>query len=320
VPQLSYDQVKQLWVNAGGDPAYAPIAAGIAWGESRWITDAVNPNSPDYGLWQFTYAGNMNAIRRDRWGSPESLLTDPQRQANAIVAEYGNRLQNARVGFGGNPADPSTADVIFRVWDAATQGRLDPPTDQQVLLWTSHDLATPRSGGTSGVLPDPLTGGSAIGAGGSVEGATTAAAEKFGCNLGTKGFSLSTPNLLGNWGSQDIASGIGNACQLKALTGGLFVGVGVGLLLTGAVLVVSQTGAGKKAVGAASGLIPGAGTVRSLQSSNRLPVERVNPGAEQRAAFDAANPSPARQEATRRARSGTLGARSYTMDDLADLF
>jgi len=101
--------------------------------------------------------------------------------------------------------------------------------------------------------------------------------------------------------------------------------VGFSLLVTGAILVAMSTRTGSKAVGAAAGLVPGGSVLKSLgrggSSRTRLPRITAETEAESRANYDARNPSPARQEATRRARSGNLGVTSYTMDDLAsDLF
>lgn len=304
--QLTYDQVKQLWIDAGGNPAWAPVAAGLAYGESGWRTDAVNPNSPDYGLWQLTYAGNLNERRRAMYGAPEQLLQNPAAQAQAVVKEYGPNLEFVRIGFGGG-GDMSKADVFYQVWSAKTGGTLTPANDADTLNWIGHILSDPRGGGAGGTLPNAT--GDAI-AGGAVEGATTAAdSTKHGCSVNPGGFSV-------------LGSGkIGTRCQIKALAGGLIVGVGVTLVVTGAVLVAMQTGVGKSAANSVTGLVPGGGLIKSLGgSSSRFPRVTAETEQESRANYDARNPSPERQQATRRARSGNLGVSSFTMDDLADMF
>jgi hypothetical protein len=101
------------------------------------------------------------------------------------------------------------------------------------------------------------------------------------------------------------------------------VGVGVSVMVTGAILLAMNTKAGKTAADVATGLIPGGGAVKALRNrggKNRFPKVTAETRQESRAAFDARNPSPARQEAERKARSGNLGARSFSMDDLADMF
>lgn len=53
--QYSYGQLKSLWNQNGGNPAYADIAAAVAMAESGGKSDASNTNtngSIDRGLWQ----------------------------------------------------------------------------------------------------------------------------------------------------------------------------------------------------------------------------------------------------------------------------
>lgn len=53
--RLSYGQLEQLWVDAGGNPKFKAIAAAIAMAESGGVINAVNHNtngSTDRGLWQ----------------------------------------------------------------------------------------------------------------------------------------------------------------------------------------------------------------------------------------------------------------------------
>lgn len=52
---LSYAQLEQLWVDAGGNPAQKAIAAAIAEAESSGVQNATNQNSNgtiDRGYWQ----------------------------------------------------------------------------------------------------------------------------------------------------------------------------------------------------------------------------------------------------------------------------
>jgi hypothetical protein len=244
-------------------------------------------------------------------------MADPDLQARAVIAEYGPNLELVRTGFGGAPGKPETADVIYQIWQGWNGGTQQAPPDDVVRRWINSTLSAPKSGGPAST-PEEITGDSST----TLAGGGGGSSEKVGCNKGSKGFSFETPNIIGNFGSQTIASGIGNACQLKALAGGLLVGVGFGLLVTGAIMVAMNTRVGSKVAGTAAGLIPGGSALKRVGGSgSRFPRVTAETQAESRANFDARNPSPARQQAARQARSGTLGARSYSMDDLAsDLF
>ena len=307
MPVLTYDQVKELWIRNGGSPSVAPLAAGLAYGESRFKTDAVNAQgSPDYGLWQLTYAGTTGPDRTRKYGTPQTLMADPDLQARAVIAEYGPSLELAKIGFGGAPGHPETADIIYQIWQGWNGGTQQVPPDDVVRRWIGSTLSDPASGPAAGAAPTDTGTGS-----GDVQGATVSQSGKYGCNNGSKGSELPL-----------VSGRIGSACQLKALSGGLLVGVGFGLFITGAVLVAMNTNAGSKVAGAAAGFIPGGGALKRVGGSgSRFPRVTAETEAESRANYDARNPSPARQAATRQVRAGTLGSRSYSMDDLAsDLF
>jgi hypothetical protein len=308
--KLSYDGVKQLLIRNGANPSWAPLLAGIAASESGYWTDKLNPVAPDYsvGLWQINYfKGNLPSgvyvdlltPRSQAYGTPQELLADPNKQAKAAIQIWG---PNAGGSWAWNN------NLVKEKWSAS--GSYGPPDDATVRRWVTEV-------GFGDVLDttQTLEGGGSGGGGGSRSGVMTIADSDEGCNKGSKGFSLSIP-LTGG------INGIGNACQLKALSGGLLVGVGVSLVIVGAVLVAMNTGAGKTAVNAASNLIPGGGLLKSIAggSTPKLPRVTAATRAESRANYDARNPSPERQEATRKARSGNLGVTSYTMDDLADMF
>jgi hypothetical protein len=59
VARYSYGQLEQLWINAGGAPSLAPVAAAIAEAESGGNPDAVNATDnggtqTSWGLWQIS--------------------------------------------------------------------------------------------------------------------------------------------------------------------------------------------------------------------------------------------------------------------------
>jgi hypothetical protein len=49
--KYTYAQLEQLWINAGGNPQVAPIAAAVAMAESGGNPNAISASN-DYGLWQ----------------------------------------------------------------------------------------------------------------------------------------------------------------------------------------------------------------------------------------------------------------------------
>lgn len=100
---LNYQQLQQLWRQAGGPAQLAPTMAAIALAESGGRTDALNnnPSTGDYsvGLWQINYYGPLQAARTARYGPPDSLRLGPAaalRNARAAVslAADGNGLGN----------------------------------------------------------------------------------------------------------------------------------------------------------------------------------------------------------------------------------
>jgi hypothetical protein len=124
VSTLNFDQIVSLWDNAGGDPGWGPLMAGIALAESSGNTTVLNdnPSTGDYsvGLWQINYYGGLLGPRTKAYGSPASLQASPTAQAAAAVslANGGTNLgpwrtdrawdQWANAGF---PAKPSKATV-----------------------------------------------------------------------------------------------------------------------------------------------------------------------------------------------------------------
>lgn len=89
---FSPQDVINLWVDNGGDPSKAPIAAAIVFstenpsGNAGLVND--NPATQDYsvGLWQINYFGGLLAQRTSQFGSPEALASDPNLQAKAAIS------------------------------------------------------------------------------------------------------------------------------------------------------------------------------------------------------------------------------------------
>ncbi len=84
----------------------------------------------------------------------------------------------------------------------------------------------------------------------------SAAPSPNGCDAKGGGVNLDLASSIPVVGSLAPAVNVGNACQIKALTGGLLVGIGGVILLTGAVLIASHALKGT-GVGAAVGKVAG---------------------------------------------------------------
>lgn len=86
---LSFAALQDVWKQAGGSAASAPVAAAIALAESGGRPDAHNPKPPDdsYGLWQINMLGRLGPARRQQFGlSSNDQLYDPVTNARAAVA------------------------------------------------------------------------------------------------------------------------------------------------------------------------------------------------------------------------------------------
>ena len=80
----SYAQLEQLWINNGGAPALAPVAAAIAEAESSGNSQATNPTDnkgtqTSWGLWQ---------ISNGTHDQPVPDILDPNVNAQQAVAKY----------------------------------------------------------------------------------------------------------------------------------------------------------------------------------------------------------------------------------------
>lgn len=213
---MDFSQIEQLWTSNGGDPGWAPFMAAVALAESGGNPQAKNDNAStgDYsiGLWQINYFGNLMASRTAQYGSPQSLQADPNAQAKAAIDLFGNN----GAGIGNWKGDKA-----YNAWVAA--GRPQKPSAATVNGWLS-------GAGVGTGTPGPnVTGG-------------TTAASGAGVGCSSKGGGITIPSLgivSSITGFGNINTGLGSACQIKALTGGLLVGAGGFIFLAGALLVAS---------------------------------------------------------------------------------
>ena len=207
---MNFQEIENLWIQNGGAPGWAPLMAGIAIAESGGNTAALNPNSGtgDYsvGLWQINYYGSMLQPRTQRYGSPQDLLNDPNKQARAAIDLFG---QN------GAGLSNWTNDATWNAWVKA--GSPQQPDAATVQSWLNGKT------GPSG-SQTPSSNGIVLTAQTSWNGKTVGCNPGGGINLG-----------IGPLSAGHLFTG----CQVKAITGGLLVGVGATVLLTGVVLTVA---------------------------------------------------------------------------------
>ena len=281
--RLSYNQIQQLWIQNGGDPGWAPLMAGIAVAESGGQTNILNdnPSTGDYsvGLWQINYFQNLGPSRTAQYGSPAYLAANQNAQAQAAIKLFG---QNG-AGIGAWTNDPT-----WNAWQAA--GAPQKPSSATVASWLGQAADT---------------AGGALQAQGA-SGGPNKTGQGITCSDKGGGFGLP----LG------IGGKFGTACQLKALSGGLLVGLGAIVLVTGVVILASNTRAGKavasatpigrvtKASGvsraASGGARAASGGARATQSAPSVAVPKPPSLAQQRRDEQAAK--RAQQEQERRER------------------
>ena len=231
---LSYSDIKTLWIQNGGDPAWAPLMAGIALAESGGDTRAWNKTPPDnsVGLWQINYYGGNLQPRTARYGDPLSLSNNPNAQAKAAIDLLGSN----GAGINNWKGDPT-----WMAWTAG--GSPKAPSDVQVVSYLNQKGISPGgTGGGVGSSPDltPGTPGT--------------------CNAGSKGIQLDAAKSIPVVGGLFPSVTVFNACQTKAIAGGLMVSLGGQVLLIGMILIVagvaSQTKIGQQAAGRAAAVTP----------------------------------------------------------------
>ena len=262
---LSYSQIKTLWIQNGGDPAWAPLMAGIALAESRGDTRAWNKTPPDnsVGLWQINYFGGNLQPRTARYGDPLSLSNNPNAQAKAAIDLLGSN----GAGIGNWKGDPT-----WNAWIAG--GAPKAPSDLQVTSWLTNQGIT-------------SSGGSGVTGAGWLDGQENPSTPGT-CSAGSKGIKLGVSTGVGFIDGLLPSTTVFNACQTKAIAGGLMVSLGGSVLLVGMILIVagvaSPTEIGQQAAGIAAAGTPqgrgagGPGAVgRSPTNSKGIGGRRRNP-------------------------------------------
>lgn len=150
---LSFADLEQLWVQAGGDPRWAPTMAGIAWAESGGNPDAAYPGetiapgtgsaNDATGLWQILGlpAGNFTAAE----------LTNPLDNAKMAVAKF-----DQSEGAGATGLDPWTGDAFVDAIGGPNNG----PVSREQAISTLEHLGAPSSFLSGASSYDPTGSGS----------------------------------------------------------------------------------------------------------------------------------------------------------------
>lgn len=223
--------------------------AGVAFVESgldyRALADRPSTNDYSVGLWQHNYFDSPPGYRQAQinlYGTPDALRQDVNKQAAVAVRDFGVNGASVVNAYGGDP--------FVKGWLASgSPQKPDSATVQQILAKAGKPYtgtgATGGTGTTGAGSPAPTLGG----------GVTEAAT---GCNQAGAGLSFSGIDILGVTARPGQFSGLGNACQLKALSGGLMIGLGGAMLFGGVVLLVVAISAGTKSGKAAAGIVGGA--------------------------------------------------------------
>lgn len=149
---LTYGQLEGVWIQGGGDPAVAPIAAAISLAESSGIPNNVQKGQPytttGWGLWQITPGNSVPSVGVD------NQLLNPVTNAQAAVAKY-----KAAGGFG--PWTTYTSGAYRQYLQsgvpATTSGATPSPPGQASTTGGSNDCLIKLS--LPGVSSLPFIGG-----------------------------------------------------------------------------------------------------------------------------------------------------------------
>jgi hypothetical protein len=213
---LSYAQIQQLWIANGGPAGWAPLMAGIAIAESGGNAGILN-NTPSTG----DYSVGLWQI--NYFGNLMTGRTAQYGSPASLANDPNGQAKAAIELFGGGAGIGNwKGDATYNAWVAA--GRPQQPSSAVVQSW--------------------------LGGQGSGDGGGPVTAQDTPTASGTAG------TCGANGGGLDIfGAHIGDACQLKALAGGLLVGLGGGIMLVGATLIaaygLSHTGVGQAVAGVA---------------------------------------------------------------------
>jgi hypothetical protein len=87
-PHLSYSQIEEVWIKAGGQKSFAPLMAAIAMAESGGWAGNTNPTDnggtqTSWGLWQISNGTHGSPVSGD--------IYDPETNAKAAIAKINSQ-------------------------------------------------------------------------------------------------------------------------------------------------------------------------------------------------------------------------------------
>ena len=156
----SFSQLEELWIQAGGSKALAPLMAGVAEVESGGNPQAYNPSGAS-GLWQIEIPVNARFVP----GGAANVFNALD-NAKAAVALSGNTMAGIQANW--LAFEPSGAAEAI----AAKNGGTVPSTGSLPSAGNAAGVATGTTtspsgttpaGSTSGGVPDPSAPGGLIG-------------------------------------------------------------------------------------------------------------------------------------------------------------
>lgn len=136
VLRYTFADLESLWITAGGDPAWAPVMAAVAYAESGGRPGSENRgdiNGGSYGLWQIngSHAGISSGKPPTNGGPAPSQswidnISVPANNAKEAVA-----LFNAARAGGGSPLAPWQGDAAVKHFGLTRQ----PPSLAAAVTW-----------------------------------------------------------------------------------------------------------------------------------------------------------------------------------------
>lgn len=213
--QFTFAQLEGLWIQAGGDPRYAGIAAAVAMAESGGDSQALghNPGSTDVGLWQINGPGGGDLKFLD----PLTNVKEAIRQSHNGVdwRPWCTAYSDGACGTkgGGYSLSNSPAGTQLRKYGANVPPNFSP---------------------VSGAPTNPGSGGS-----GGVHSSYNAQTCAWGIDLGT----FSTPQSFFGFKIPAVSAKAGfcilSKTQVRALLGGMLIGAGTMVGLWGVGVLVT---------------------------------------------------------------------------------
>lgn len=137
--QYSYAQLKQLWIQNGGNPLVADIAAAVAMAESGGRSDAINSSnsdgSTDRGLWQINSVhGKLSTT--DPIANVKAAIQISNNGKNwtpwvtFVSGAYKKFLSPTTAAGGGVPADTASSSGIPGVGGISVSGLVQSAVNQ----------------------------------------------------------------------------------------------------------------------------------------------------------------------------------------------